>query len=162
MHPNEELISHFYEAFARHDADGMIACYHPDVEFSDNVFRDLHGPRAGAMWRMLAERGKDLTVSVRDVRADDASGSAHWDARYTYSATGRKVLNRVEARFEFREGQILVHHDTFNLWRWAAQALGLSGLLLGWTPFMQRAIQRNAQRTLDKYIAQRGVPHTPS
>jgi hypothetical protein len=110
------------------------------------------------MWRMLAERGKDLEVSVRDIRADDNTGSAHWDARYTYSATGRKVLNRVDAHFQFQAGQIVVHHDIFNLWRWAAQALGPSGLLLGWSPIMRRAIQRNAQLTLDKYIARRDSP----
>lgn len=157
MHPNEALIARFYDAFARRDADAMVACYHPDVEFSDAVFRDLHGPRARAMWQMLTERGKDLEVSVRDIRADDTGGSAHWDARYTYSATGRKVLNRVDARFQFEAGQIRIHHDHFDVWRWAAQALGISGLALGWTPFMRRAIQRNAQAALDTYMARRGL-----
>ncbi len=155
MHPNEAVIARFYDAFARHDAAGMVACYHPDVTFSDNVFGDLQGPRAGAMWQMLAERGKDLEVSVRDIHADESGGSAHWDARYTYTGTGRKVLNRVDARFEFQAGQIIVHRDRFNLWRWAAQALGPSGRLLGWTPFMRRAIQSNAQLTLDRYLASR-------
>jgi ketosteroid isomerase-like protein len=158
MHPHETLIARFYAAFARRDAAAMVACYHPDVTFSDSVFRDLHGPRAGAMWRMLTSRSQDLSVAVRDIHADERSGSAHWDARYTYSAAGRKVLNRVDARFQFRDGLIVQHLDTFNLWRWAAQALGPSGLALGWTPLMQRAIQRNAQAALDTYIAS----HPPS
>jgi hypothetical protein len=105
------------------------------------------------MWRMLVERGKDLTLSVRDIHADEQGGSAHWDARYTYSATGRKVLNRVEARFQFQDGLIVLHRDAFDLWRWAAQALGPSGLILGWSPFMRRAIQRSAQAALDRYSA---------
>jgi ketosteroid isomerase-like protein len=155
LHPHEALIARFYEAFAHHDAEAMVACYHPDVTFSDPVFPDLHGARAGAMWRMLTERGKDLTLSVRDIRADEQGGSAHWDARYTYSATGRKVLNRIDARFQFHDGLIVHHRDTFDLWRWAAQALGPSGLILGWTPFVRRAIQRNAQAALDRYIASR-------
>jgi ketosteroid isomerase-like protein len=156
MHPNEELIARFYAAFARRDVDVMDACYLPDVEFSDSVFRDLHGSRARAMWRMLAERSQDLEVGVRDIHADEDSGAAHWDARYTYSATGRKVVNHVDARFQFQAGLIAVHHDSFNLWRWAAQALGVSGRALGWTPYMRQKIQRSAQLALDRYIASHG------
>jgi ketosteroid isomerase-like protein len=157
VHPHEALIARFYAAFARRDAATMAACYHPHVVFSDSVFRDLHGARAGAMWRMLAGRSQDLAISVRDIRADDRSGSAHWDARYTYSATGRKVLNRVDARFRFQDGLIIWHQDAFSLWRWAAQALGPTGLALGWTPFLRRAIQRNAQAALDKFISSQGA-----
>ena len=54
-------------------------------------------------------------------------------------------------------GQIIVHRDTIDLWRWAAQALGISGLALGWTPFTRNTIRRNAQHTLDKYSASRGL-----
>src|SRR5438093_409209 len=81
MHPNAELIKRFYTAFQKRDAAGMIACYHPDVVFSDAVFTDLRGWRAGAMWKMLAERGKDLQLEFSQVQADDKAGSAHWDAR---------------------------------------------------------------------------------
>jgi hypothetical protein len=78
---------------------------------------------------------------------------AHWKARYTYSVTGRKVHNVVNARLRFQEGRIFVHYDTFDLWKWASQALGMSGHLLGWTPFMQNAIHRKAAQTLDIYIS---------
>ncbi len=57
----------------------MAACYAPDARFSDPVF-DLAGGEVGAMWSMLCERGRDLRVEWRDVRADDASGAAHWEA----------------------------------------------------------------------------------
>jgi len=100
---------------------------------------------------MLCERGKDLEIEFRDVVADETTGSAHWDAHYTFSATGRKVLNRIDARFEFEDHLIRRHNDTFDLWRWAGQALGLKGQLLGWTPFVQKAIRRQANRSLERY-----------
>lgn len=153
MHPNAELIERFYQAFARRDPDGMIACYTPDVTFTDPVFQTLKGARAGAMWRMLAGRSQDLKVAASDIQADDSQGSAHWVALYTYTATGRKVRNVVNARFRFQNGRILVHQDTFDLWKWAAQALGSTGQFLGWTPFLRAAIRRNAARALDAYIA---------
>lgn len=48
------------------------------------------------MWRMLCAAGKDLHVDVSDVRADDTGGHAHWEARYTFPATGRAVVNVVD------------------------------------------------------------------
>lgn len=148
MHANAQLIERFYKSFQKRDAAGMVACYHRDVHFSDPVFPDLRGPRAGAMWTMLCERGKDLVIEYRDVRADDASGSAHWDARYTFATTGRPVLNRIDASFQFKDGLIVRHADRFDLHAWAGQALGLSGKLLGWTPMVQNKIRGMAGNTL--------------
>jgi ketosteroid isomerase-like protein len=156
MHPNEQLIHNFYSAFQRHDGVGMAACYHPEVVFSDPVFVDLHGSRAKSMWQMLCERGKDLTLTFSNVRADDQSGSAHWEATYTFSTTGRKVLNIIDATFEFRDGKIIKHTDTFDFWRWSRQALGMSGVLLGWSPFLQNTVRKTAIKGLDAFVAKRG------
>ncbi len=153
MHPNAEAITRFYTAFARRDAEGMAAEYHADVRFSDPVFQDLRGDRARAMWRMLAGRAKDIALEFRDVEADDATGRAHWEARYTFSATGRKVHNVIDARFVFKDGKILEHIDTFDLWRWAGMALGPSGKLLGWAPFVQKGIRKRAIEGLDAFLA---------
>jgi hypothetical protein len=62
-------------------------------------------------------------------------------------------LNKVHASFVFQDGLIIRHDDSFDLWRWASQALGLRGLLLGWTPFVQIAIHRQAIKGLDAYLA---------
>jgi ketosteroid isomerase-like protein len=157
MHDNERIIRDFYTAFQKRDAAGMAAHYHPEVRFSDPVFPDLRGPRAVAMWRMLCERGADLVIEFRDVSADDRRGAAHWDARYTYSGTGRKVLNRIDATFELEGGKILRHTDSFDLYRWARQALGPVGLLLGWTPMVQNKIRRTAAAALDRFAGS-GAP----
>ncbi len=153
MHPNAKTIETFYTCFGRRDAEGMIACYAPDVAFSDAVFTDLKGDEVGAMWRMLAERAKDLRVEASGISADDTSGRAHWDAWYTFSATGNKVVNRIDATFTFRDGKIVRHIDSFDLHTWAGQALGLKGKLLGWTPFVQKAIRSNADKGLRAYMA---------
>ena len=151
MNANEATIRRFYEAFQRRDAATMAACYGPDVQFSDPVFPDLRGPQAGLMWKMLCERGKDLRLEFRDVRADDATGSAHWEAWYTFSATGRKVHNVIDASFEFRDGRIVRHADRFDLYRWSRQALGPAGLLLGWTPLLQNKVRAMAAKGLADY-----------
>lgn len=151
MHSNAQLIERFYKAFQRRDAQGMIACYHANVEFSDAVFGTLQGADAANMWRMLCERGKDLVLDFRDVSADDTDGWAHWEAQYTFSATGRKVHNKIDARFELRDGLIYRHRDSFNFWSWAAQALGPTGVILGWTPFLRNKVRAQALASLADY-----------
>ena len=49
MHPNAELLTGFYNAFAERDGAAMASAYHPDAQFSDPVFPDLRGPQVGAM-----------------------------------------------------------------------------------------------------------------
>jgi len=153
MHPHAALIERFYASFAKRDWAGMAACYHRDVHFSDEAF-DLHGADAGMMWRMLLTNGRDLTLEYSGIEADDRTGRAHWDARYTFSATGRKVLNRIDARFTFTpDGLIATHHDSFNFWAWARQALGTPGLLLGWSPSLRNKVRKTADANLRKFLA---------
>ncbi|WP_224373099.1 nuclear transport factor 2 family protein [Hyalangium versicolor] len=157
MHPNAQLIHTLYSAFQKRDGDTMASCYHPDAEFTDEAFVGLRHAGVTSMWRMLTERAKDFSLEFRDVQADDRTGRAHWEARYTFASTGRKVLNIIDAEFEFRDGKILRHRDRFNFHRWSRQALGTPGLLLGWTPFFQKKVQATARAGLDKWMREHGV-----
>ena len=153
--PNQELIERFYGAFAQRDGAGMAACYAPDVHFSDPVFTDLHGPEAGAMWRMLTERGTDLRIELLERSVEGDQGRAHWRAHYTFTETGSPVVNDVRATMRFADGLIADHVDDFDFHRWARQALGPSGLLLGWTPMLKNTVRRRARAGLDEYLARR-------
>ncbi len=153
MHENEALIRRFYAAFARSDGEGMVACYASDVAFSDPVFPDLKGARAAGMWRMLTQQATDLEIEASGITADDHSGRAHWEARYTFSATGRRVHNVIDARFLLRDGLIVRHDDEFDFWRWSRQALGVPGLLLGWTPLVRNKVRAQAGKALDRFLA---------
>lgn len=151
MHPHESLVRQFYAAFARRDAEAMARCYHPEVFFSDPVFPRLRGAEAGDMWRMLLERAADLEVTLEGACGGEDGGLASWTARYTFSRTGRRVVNRVEARFAFREGLISRHYDSFSFYRWASQALGPLGTLLGWFAPLKWKVRTDARRALERY-----------
>jgi len=153
MTSNTDLITSFYEGFERKDHAGMAACHHPEIHFSDPVFLDLSGGEVRAMWHMLCERGTDLTVSFGDVRADDATGGAHWEARYTLTPGGREIHNVIDASFEFRDGLILRHRDDFDLWRWTRMALGPTGTLAGWSPPIQNKVRATAMSGLRRFMA---------
>lgn len=156
-HPNAELISRFYQAFQQLDAETMAACYAEDVQFSDPAFGNLHGRDAGDMWRMLAARAQNFSLTFDSVQADDRQGSARWVATYLFSKTGHTVVNQIQADFRFDGGKIVEHRDSFDLWRWARQALGAKGLLLGWTPLVQGAIRQQALAGLRAWQASRRV-----
>nr|WP_298144845.1 nuclear transport factor 2 family protein [uncultured Pseudomonas sp.] len=154
-HANAELITRFYQAFQQLDAETMASCYTADVRFSDPVFTDLRGREAGDMWRMLCARAKDFSLTFDGVAADEYSGKARWIATYVFSQTGNTVVNHIEASFVFRDGKIAEHRDRFDLWRWARQALGMKGVLLGWAPPVQNAIRKQAAKGLAVYQAGR-------
>ena len=152
MEDSQQLIKRFYTHFQEKDWKGMQGCYHNEILFSDPVFQKLKGGEAKAMWHMLAVAAKDLTVTFQNIKSDGASGSCDWDAHYSFSRTGNQVHNIIHARFEFREGLIIKHNDSFDLWRWSGMALGFSGKLLGWTPLVQGKIRAMADRNLRKFI----------
>lgn len=150
---SQALIRRFYDAFAVRDADGMAACYAPDVVFEDPVFGQLHGDQARAMWRMLCARAGDLQLTASHIHADDHAGRAHWEAIYTFSQTGRRVHNKIDASFQLRDGLIAAHRDRFDFWTWSRQALGAPGLLLGWTPLLRGKVRAQARAGLRKFLA---------
>ena len=154
--PNNDTIERFYQAFDNGDGATMAACYAPDVHFSDPVFPDLRGNRAGAMWQMLTGTPGDLRIELLEHQADAATGTAHWRAHYIFSETGRPVVNDIQARFRFRDGLIVEHRDEFDFHRWARQALGPLGLLLGWTPIVRSAVRRKAGAQLEKFAGASG------
>jgi ketosteroid isomerase-like protein len=141
---NAALIERFYGAFGRRDVNAMLECYHAEVVFSDPVFGTLAAAETCAMWRMLNGRARDLRVDFRDVKANEHSGRAHWEAWYTFASTGRAVHNRIDAEFHFTDALIVRHIDRFSLWRWAAMALGAKGAMLGWVPSVRGAIRAQA------------------
>jgi ketosteroid isomerase-like protein len=152
MNANEQLIHHFYTCFKNKDYSGMQACYADNATFSDAVFKNLNSDQVKAMWQMLILKGKDMRIEFGQISADEKTGKAHWDAYYTFSATGKNVINKIDANFEFENGKIVKHIDDFNFYTWAKQALGTTGLLLGWTGFLKNKIQTTAMANLQKFM----------
>lgn len=151
--PKHRLLNKFYSAFADHDAKAMSECYHPDVVFSDPAFGELKGREVPAMWRMLIKRsGGRLEVGFSNVKANENIGSADWTAMYVFSKTGRHVINIVHAEFEFKDGLIIRHNDTFDFAQWARQALGFKGFLLGRTNFLKNKVRQQARQSLTHYM----------
>jgi ketosteroid isomerase-like protein len=159
---SKTLIERFYSAFAECEGERMAACYAPDATFSDPVFGKLDGREAGGMWRMLTGQAADLRIELLDSEVEGDRGSAHWRAHYTFSQTGNSVVNDVHASFRFSDGGgdddggrlIAEHVDDFDFYRWARQALGTRGLLLGWTPFVRSAVRGRAKASLEQFLAQ--------
>lgn len=150
-HPNADLLTRFYDAFDRSDGATMSSVYAPDATFWDPVFLDLSDGEPGAMWRMLTGRSNDLRVELLDHSAGDNQGSASCIARYTFAQTGRPVANRISSTFRFRDGLVVEQRDEFSFPRWARQALGPTGLLLGWTPMVRAKVQGTARGSLEAF-----------
>jgi limonene-1,2-epoxide hydrolase len=149
----KQLLETFYSAFQVLDAEAMVACYHPEIVFQDPAFGVLKGERAKNMWRMLCEsqKGKDFKINYSHIEANETNGTAHWEAFYTFSKTNRKVHNIITAHFEFKDGKIIKHTDTFNIYNWSKQALGFRGVILGKTLFFKNKLKHQTNVLLTKF-----------
>ncbi len=143
-------ITRFYTAFAQRDWSTMGACYADDARFSDPVFPDLDATEVRAMWKMLLTSGTDLRVTFKMLEETAERGVCEWEAFYTFSRTGRKVHNVIRSELQLRDGLIVAQRDHFDFWRWSRQALGVSGLLLGWSPLVKNKVRGTAKAALIK------------
>lgn len=158
MNENQHLIEQFYTAFSNQDAQKMADCYHQHAQFKDPVFGTLNRTSTVAMWKMLIERSEgNLKIEFYNLNTADNKGTVTWVATYNFSKTKRKVVNVIEASFEFKDGLIYRHSDVFNLWKWSRQAFGLKGFLLGWTALMQDKIKKQAKIALEKYQVEKKI-----
>jgi len=149
---NQKLITQFYTCFQNKDYKGMQECYADNATFSDPVFVNLNAAEGKAMWEMLCVRGKDLRLEFKNIQTNGAQASAEWIAYYTFSVTGRKVVNHVNAGFLIENGKIVKHTDVFNFYKWSRQALGIPGTLLGWTVFFKKKVRQGARKSLNDFM----------
>ncbi|MCB9638881.1 MAG: nuclear transport factor 2 family protein [Myxococcales bacterium] len=125
-----ETIQKFYEAMEKHDYKTIMSLYHPDATFTDPAFPNLKGEKLEGMWKLIT--GKEgLSVTHRDVRLQpDGSVTGHWDANYELFK-GNPIFNQIDSKFEFKDGKIYKHTDSFSFSKWAKQAFpwGLGNIL---------------------------------
>lgn len=153
MNTNEQVISRFYTAFQQVDYQTMNACYSNDIVFSDPVFGLLQMDQVKKMWEMLCKNAKDLTITFGNIQdLGDGYYTCDWTATYTFSKTGRNVINRIKAYMLIQNEKIVEHSDGFSIYKWSKQALGLPGLFFGWSSFLQKKIRSNAQDSLRKFM----------
>ncbi len=152
MNDNEELIRTFYDAFARLDYKTMQSCYSDDPIFNDPVFGVLQNDEVRAMWEMLCKNAKDFSLQYSLIEVDGEYGTCNWTASYTFSKTGRRVINKVKAHLRIKNGKITEHTDEFDIYKWSRQALGLPGVLLGWSGYLKNKIRYDARTRLQEFI----------
>ncbi|EMJ91284.1 SnoaL-like domain protein [Leptospira kirschneri] len=147
-----EITKEFYEAFQKKDATKMGTLYSDSVIFNDPVFTNLNATEARGMWQMLISRGKDLELKFGEIQLEGDTGKVTWEAYYTFSKTGKKVHNVIQAELVCKDGKIVKHTDRFGFYRWSRQALGFPGLLFGFLPFLKNKIRTEARKGLDLYL----------
>lgn len=156
MQQPEELVARFYDAFGQLDYAGMNSLYDSNIIFADPVFLVLEGDAVKDMWEMLCTHAKDFSLTYEPVnKLDEEYFTCRWTASYTFSKTGRKVINKVTANMRIRDGKIIEHSDAFSIHRWAAQALGWRGWLFGGIVFFQRKVRSQARLNLEQYRAKK-------
>ncbi|MCK9404373.1 MAG: nuclear transport factor 2 family protein [Chitinophagaceae bacterium] len=153
MNANKQTINRFYTAFQQLDYTTMQGCYHPEAVFNDPAFGLLDVNETRAMWEMLCKRAKDFSLVYGNIKIlDEEYTTCEWTASYRFSKNNRRMVNRITAHMKFKDGLIIEHTDAFDIYRWCRQALGLPGILFGWSPWMNKKIQKQAKAGLEKFM----------
>jgi ketosteroid isomerase-like protein len=149
MEQKIQVINSFYNAFNQRNAAQMLAHYHTNIVFNDPVFGVLQGQQVHKMWQGLCKRATNLKVTVNNIEVlDEQYTKTQWTASYLYGGK-RPVTNNITAFMKFDGDKIIEHSDAFSMHKWAAQAFGFTGWLLGWTSFFRRKVSATAQKMLD-------------
>ncbi|MCJ0742089.1 nuclear transport factor 2 family protein [Pedobacter montanisoli] len=159
MTSNEQLINKFYTAFAGSDFKTMQKSYADEARFNDPVFGNLDATQVRAMWQMLISRGKELKIEFGQIeQQDEERVTAVWQASYLFTATGKKVINNVKSSFEIKEGKIINQTDEFDFKKWAKQAFGFGGWLLGGTRNFKEKVGEQARKNLTAFMKKISQP----
>jgi hypothetical protein len=136
MHDNERLIAGLFEALNKHDHIAIAKYYAENAYFEDIAFNLRGRKEIHAMWHLIC--ATDISVTVEALSASGSSGKVTVIEKYTFTDTGRPVVNKIEGRFVFRDGLIMEHHDTCDPLAWARQAFGgVKGELAGRLGFLR-------------------------
>jgi limonene-1,2-epoxide hydrolase len=152
MMTSSEIAHAFYQAFQKKDFNIMQGLYADKATFSDPAFPNLNCHEARAMWEMLLTSSKDLHLEYQILEQNAQQVKTQWIATYTFSKTGRKVINKIVATMAIENGLIVAHTDVFSFYKWASQALGTLGILLGWTGFLHKKVQTTARQNLTNFM----------
>jgi hypothetical protein len=149
MSAHKRIVETLFRSLQTLDHNAMAACYDETAAFSDIAFRLQGRQQIHTMWHMICLKGIDVQVqSIEDV--GDIVHARIVDT-YTFSDTGRKVINPIESSFEFRNGLIAVQRDSCDPLHWARQAFGgLKGELVGRVGLLRRVA---ASRKLQQFAA---------
>jgi limonene-1,2-epoxide hydrolase len=152
MLESQKIAQSFYEAFQKRDFARMQSLYDRDATFEDPAFGKLNYQQTKAMWHMLCKRANDLEIQFSILEAKPERVVVQWIARYTYTPNDAKVTNIIKATLLVNNGKIVSHTDDFNFWKWSRQALGFTGLYLGWTPLFKKVVRKSVHKSLDSFI----------
>lgn len=152
------VVQKFYEGFKKLDAAAMNSCYSADIVFYDPVFGILKGFEATCMWEMLCATAKDFSLSFDNIiDLEEGYCTCDWVATYTFSGTGKTIINKIRANMLIEEGKIIEHSDAFRVHNWSKQAFGIWGILFGWNSIFQNKIKNRARRSLMKFMDGKGL-----
>jgi hypothetical protein len=125
---------------------------------STPIFPKLEGVQIKSVWSMIMAGARDFSVHYEILSFDETHVRVSWTALNRFSATNRPVKNQVMTELMLssptpggNEGKILSQSDVFDFYRWARQALGMPGTLLGWMPWFQKQIQTKSSEKLASF-----------
>ncbi|ARU92149.1 hypothetical protein SCLARK_001685 [Spiroplasma clarkii] len=148
---NKEVVVKFFTALSKGDWKLMNNLYSKDVAFSDTVFGELNYSQITNLWEMLLTENPDLSANFKIVE-DGEVVKVQWVMVSKFGQKHRKVILNILSTLEVSKGKIIKHNDHFDFKKWAKQALGIIGWMLGSKQSFKNRIKEEAFIKLNSFI----------
>jgi len=148
MIENKNVITGLYNAYKERNPELMASFYTEDASFKDEIFGEVTGQEIPKVWEVVHSTTSNFYLYFHIVNVNKNLATVNSQLSYTFKHTGRKIDISITSIFRFENGKIRHQVDEYSLWKWASQAFGVSGFLLGWNPKFKNKIRQSAQNTI--------------
>lgn len=155
MSKEAQIVKEFYKALSKGDYQKVNSLYHDDAKYRDEIF-DLRGKEINALWYTATRPEMNLIAHCKSLKVDGDRVTTDWNISYTIDTLNRKVELDETGVFQFQDGKIINHKDSYDFWSWCAQSLGFIGKALGWSQWLKNRVRNQAKKSVlsNMYAAQ--------
>ena len=151
MNQNEATIHRFFTAYQNKEYTTMQNCYSKDAVYNSPIYGLINAEHVKAMWEMICKTNEEESLHFEKIELlDHEYTTCDWSLAYYY--TNRRINNKIKSYLRLENGLIIEHTDAFDLYKWSRMAFGLTGLLIGWSKFFQKKIQKSTRNKLSEFI----------
>ncbi len=138
----------FFRAISDRAITTVIEAYQPEAVLQSPVIGDLAGREIHQLWTTFLRRTKAPKLDFTIARVQGQTAFVEWSAEHEFFDTGRPVSLSGSTVLTFQHGRIRHQQDQFDHRLWAAQAMGLSGLILSYLPGSRNFFRAEIRRVL--------------
>lgn len=129
----------------------IVGMYSKDAKYSNPLMEDLSLLELSSYWYYFLSKLEDYSIKYEFINSNERQAKINWII--TYKALGKKAKNiEISSVFFFKDGEIILQEDDFDLHELYKQQYGRMGSFLYIFPIHRKFMSNRIRKELDKII----------